>query len=369
MPTPLHWYRLNEQSGTTAADSLGSAPGVYVGTPTLGQAASPSTDPDVLSVLLNGTDAYVDLLSSSNASGLSSTMDAGTLMVWFRPPADNTNPAHETTTDQDGVVLYITDGTAFLQVLYEYKDADPNAIGGATPEVKRLQLAATADGVNGDVLYHDFDTTDNDNDWYHLAVTWGSGAATFFIYGPIDATSPTTQVINAPSAYTWPSSAVSALLAGQSVNLSSNQYLIGYLVDVKLYDSALEQADIESERDRRDYSTPALTVSVSETAEGLARAVQGAAGSYQQITWTKSGAALDLTGAVLSGVIRPQFAPARTITGTLPIDDDPTTGRFIWQYSAVDVEHAGTFQVQFIATFEAHIEMTFMTEWTVERAL
>lgn len=370
MPTPLHWWRLNEQSGTTVADSVGSATGAYVGGPTLGQAESPSTNPDVLSILLDGVDDYVDLLSGSTASGVAMPMTTGTLMCWFKPPQDNINPGHgDPADDQNGVVLYIGDGTAYLQLNYEYQDENLFDDFNPHPEIKRLALASTADGVSGDLTYHDLDTSDDDNDWYHLAITWQDSAVNLYVYGPIDLPSPTTLAVPAASTYSWPGGNAATIRAGNDAVLNSTYWLRGHLCDVKLYDSALAQADIESERDRRDYSPPSVPVVSGTSATGLARAMQGAPGSFQQIAWTKSGAPLDLTGATLSGTIRPRFGPAREITGTLTVADDPTTGSFIWLYSGADVQDAGEAHVQFTATYDARTERTVPASWIVEMSL
>lgn len=363
MPTPIHWFRLNETTGAVAADAIGSASGAYVGTPTLGQGVAPSTNPDVLSVLLSGDD-YVDVLSSSTASGVQMPIDNTTMMVWFKPPSDSSAP-----TDYFGVVLFATDGTAIVELFYEHKAADPYAIGGPQPEVKRFTTWISADSLVGDQLIYDLPLIDNDNDWYHVALTWGDGTPKLYVYGPID-TGPSTQVREALQSYVWPSGNATTIRSGQDTYLISSRWLRGHLCDIKLYDSVLPLADIESERDRRDYSTPTVpTISSGEVREGLANAVQGAVGTYQHINWTKSGLPVDLTGATLTGFIRPRFDAARDITGTLVIDDDPTTGGFLWMYSGSDVEHAGTFQVQFVATYDGHIEITKMSEWTVYRKL
>lgn len=358
MPTPIHWFRLNDTSGTIAVDALGGTNGAYIGTPTLGEGASPSTNPDVLSVLLDGDD-YVDILSSSTASGVQLPIDTATMMVWFKPPSDASMP-----TNYMGVVLFAANGTAIAQIFYEHRAEDPYAPGGPQPEVKQFFLWVSADGITGDLVSHPLPLADNDNDWYHVAVTWGDGTPKLYVYGPIDA-SPTTQIVEATGSYVWPSGNATIIRSGQDNHLVSSRWLRGHLCDIKLYDEVLPQADIESERDRRDYSPPTVpTISSGEVKEGLARAVQGAVGTYQYITWTKSGIPLDLTDATLTGFIRPRYGAAREITGTLMVND-PTTGGFMWMYSGSDVEHAGTFKVQFVATYDGHIEITVMSDWTV----
>lgn len=365
MPTPVAWWRLNEQSGTEAADSLGSAAGAYIGTPTLGETDSPSTNPDVLSVALDGVDDKVDLLSSANTSGLDVDTAQGTIMAWFRPPPDNTNPAHDTSDDQKGVIFLlgsdeaVVPGVQIAILTYEYKDENPFT----TPAVKQIGMSIYSSSTTEDVV-HDLDLADTENNWYHIAMTWGSGAATLYVYGPIDG-EPTTQVLAAQQAHTWTSAPASFCVAGEWYNL----YARGHLCDLKLYETPLTQVDIEAERDRRDYSAPIVVQNSGEAVEGLARAVQGAVGSFQQVTWSKGGAALDLTGATLTGVIKPRFGSARPVSGTLAIDQDPTTGRFVWVYDGTDVQSAGLARVQFTATYEGtgRVEKTLPANWLVLR--
>jgi hypothetical protein len=108
----------------------------------------------------------------------------------------------------------------------------------------------------------------------------------------------------------------------------------------------------------------------------LADAVQGSRYIAQQITWTdEDGTAVDLTGATLTGRIRSlddrNLAP-RAIDGTLTPDPDQVNniGDFSWAYGATDVGTAGSFQVQFIATFVGGLsEKTLLEEWTVHAAI
>lgn len=83
----------------------------------------------------------------------------------------------------------------------------------------------------------------------------------------------------------------------------------------------------------------------------LASAVATATRPSQVITWTDdSGAALNLTGATITGKIRDRAKTVRSITGTLNVTD-AVGGIFTWVYSAADVATAGEFTVQFTAAF------------------
>ena len=84
----------------------------------------------------------------------------------------------------------------------------------------------------------------------------------------------------------------------------------------------------------------------------LAAAVQGARRPSQTITWTdENGTALDLSGATITARIR------NTTANTTVASDGAFTvvtaacGIFRWDYSAADVATAGSYEVQFTATY------------------
>ncbi len=100
----------------------------------------------------------------------------------------------------------------------------------------------------------------------------------------------------------------------------------------------------------------------------LADAVQGAKRPSQQITWTdEDGNALDLSGATITGRIRDETTGiARDIDGTLAIVT-AASGIFSWDYGTQDVGTAGTFAVQFIATYGSNPTpaKSFTSSWIV----
>lgn len=104
----------------------------------------------------------------------------------------------------------------------------------------------------------------------------------------------------------------------------------------------------------------------------LAAAVAGATRPSQLITWTRAdGAPEILTDATLTGWLRSrETGVTRAIAGTLALVDG-AAGVFRWDYAAGDVATAGTFDVQFVAAFEAGQTpaKTFVAQWTVAEAL
>jgi len=100
--------------------------------------------------------------------------------------------------------------------------------------------------------------------------------------------------------------------------------------------------------------------------------VQGGLRPSQSITWRREDAtAEDLSGATITGKLRDRATgTSRAIAGTFSVTDG-TAGAFRWDFAAEDVATAGTFDVQFTATFEAGQTpaRTFVTQWTVAEAL
>ena len=105
---------------------------------------------------------------------------------------------------------------------------------------------------------------------------------------------------------------------------------------------------------------------------GLSKAIQGSNHTVQQITWKdERGNAVDLTGATITGKKHPHNDASSVVAvdGTLALVT-ATSGIFSWAYGSVDVGTAGSFVVQFIATFaDTTKEKSFKEEFKVEDAL
>lgn len=110
----------------------------------------------------------------------------------------------------------------------------------------------------------------------------------------------------------------------------------------------------------------------------LAEWVAGALRPSQQISWTirnpggaDDGAALDLSGATLTGKIALHGrGTPQAIAGTLSLID-AVNGVFRWDFDAADVATSGTHEVEFTATFGSGKSpaKTFLTAWKVNAAL
>ncbi len=98
----------------------------------------------------------------------------------------------------------------------------------------------------------------------------------------------------------------------------------------------------------------------------LASVVQNARKRSQTITWTDDGGtAINLTNAVLYGVMWDKDNAERSITGTLALVT-AASGIFSWTYSAADVATAGTYYVQFGAKYsDGTYEISYRMQWHV----
>ena len=104
---------------------------------------------------------------------------------------------------------------------------------------------------------------------------------------------------------------------------------------------------------------------------GLAKANQGARHTGQTIVWTRSdGTPQDLTGATLSGTLKPRGGTSRAIAGVLAGVAPLTNGAFTWSYAVADVAAAGEIEVQFKAVYaDTTYDLTYTDYWIVEPAL
>ncbi len=78
---PVSYWRLGEASGTVAADEMGTNPGTYVGTPTLGATGALAGDADT-AVTFNGTSQYVTVPSITVPASI-------TIAAWVKAAAWN----------------------------------------------------------------------------------------------------------------------------------------------------------------------------------------------------------------------------------------------------------------------------------------
>ena len=103
----------------------------------------------------------------------------------------------------------------------------------------------------------------------------------------------------------------------------------------------------------------------------LSKAIVGSNHRAQSITWKdERGNALVLTGATITAGKRDHDGTTVTaVDGTLALSDGPN-GVFTWTYGTNDISTAGTYVVQFFATYaDTTIEKNFTEQFIVAEAL
>ena len=84
----------------------------------------------------------------------------------------------------------------------------------------------------------------------------------------------------------------------------------------------------------------------------LAKAVEGARHTAQQITWSdEDGNAVNLTGATITGYKKANSDGTITALDGAFALVTPASGIFTWTYGAADVGTVGRYEVQLIATY------------------
>jgi hypothetical protein len=99
----------------------------------------------------------------------------------------------------------------------------------------------------------------------------------------------------------------------------------------------------------------------------LAKAVEGARHTAQQITWTdEDGTAVNLTGSTITGYKKANSdGTISALDGALALVT-PASGIFSWTYGATDVGTVGTYKVQFIATYgDSTKDKSLAYDWEV----
>jgi hypothetical protein len=197
--TPVAYWRLGENSGTTAADASGNAhPGTYTNVSglTLG-AASLIQDADPCLQLLTGGTGYVDC---GNPAALQAT--TASVECWFK------------TSQTSGRVMLV-----------------------AKPAAWRLQIFNGVIGFYGESSGDQNSTTNvADGNIHHVVATWINGSAnTLKIYldGTLVKTGVTTQ-----------SSQGNALNIGWDGASGGNLHLVGFIDEVSFYNYQLTQAQV-----------------------------------------------------------------------------------------------------------------------------
>lgn len=218
---PVFHLRLNETSGTVAANAAGPD-ATYIGSPTLGDADSPfSNDPDAVSVQLNGTTDYIDT-GITDAAALAGVGAKLTAAIWFKTNTSNSMALitkGKWSGDAKQQELHINaDGSVAANI---YNAAGDNA------------NVNTNNGTGGDF---------SDGQWHHAAVTLdtaGDGLLRLYVDSALNFTA--TRVLADIRAGSG------KLLVGATDNDGTvEMYFNGNLTEARLYNVALSALEIKN---------------------------------------------------------------------------------------------------------------------------
>jgi hypothetical protein len=152
---PVSYWRLDETSGTTAADSKGSNPGTYVNGPLLGQTGAL---PDAISnraASLDGVNDRIDVPASASLNVASQI----TIEAWIYPT--DTASVHP--------IVEYADSSTYGVHLWQYDDGT---------KLFANVMDATGNGnsvMSGPVFQV--------NTWYHVALTYNGSIAVLYVNG------------------------------------------------------------------------------------------------------------------------------------------------------------------------------------------
>lgn len=200
-PGLVSYWRLNETSGTSAADSKGANTGTYTNGPLLGK-ESPLTGSGGTSVTFDGVNDFVSLGTSSTLQTPNFTIEA-----WFKTTASGTLQTIYRTRYYGHSL--IVDGAG--KVVGGVYDSDANSHSVASPG------------------------TYNDGSWHHAAYAKGPTGLKLYVDGA--------EVASLTAAIT-PLYWTVALSIGRDGDLDSD-YFNGSIDEVAFYDRALTQQEVQ----------------------------------------------------------------------------------------------------------------------------
>jgi chitodextrinase len=204
-------YAFSEGTGTTVADSSGNGnTGTIVGATWTNNGKYGSA------LSFNGSSSYVDLGNSASLGGTGSM----TWSAWINAAAS---------LPDDGMIVAKSDSSSGWQ-LKTSQDSGPSTFGVAITSGSRIQRYSN--------------TIRALNTWYHVAGVYDASAKTLSIYvnGVLDNGAPSGVV---------PASQVSSSVNANIGRRSGGLYFNGLIDEVRIYNRALSQAEIQS-----DMNTP-----------------------------------------------------------------------------------------------------------------
>ncbi len=199
--TPVGYWRFEETTGTTAADSTaGGNDGTYYNGVTLGTTGVNGTD---TAATFDGSNDYILV---SNDSSLQPSN--GTIQLWF-----NTNDA----SDRQGLLE---------------KNENQEEGDGIRIRINNGRIEARLQTGEGSYRTITSSMTVDTSTWHHVAVTFGSGGFKLYVDGQLAGTNSTTE-------------SLSSNTASVEIGRTGSDYFDGQIDEVALHDQALSQTEIQ----------------------------------------------------------------------------------------------------------------------------
>jgi hypothetical protein len=225
----VSFWRLNEQSGTTAADSKDGNPGTYENGVTLGGASLVNTDTDNFAASFDGATGFVDVPFAANVNPPKFTVEA-----IVNPSAVGTG-----TTDFHAVAFSRADdagGNVFGYVLFLFQNEFRAHIGTGTPDFGNVTVPAGVVAGGGP---------------YYVVMTYDGTNLTLYV-NAIDALDPANpgetleQQATATVAYA-PNTSSDLIIGAANLPAPGERFFFpGVIQDVAIYDQALDFSTVQA---------------------------------------------------------------------------------------------------------------------------
>jgi Concanavalin A-like lectin/glucanases superfamily len=224
--TPVGYWRLDETSGTTAADSKGSNPGTYVNGPLLGQAGALPDAVNNRAASLDGVDDRIDVPASASLNVTSQI----TIEAWIYPT--DTSSVHP--------IVEYADSTRYGVHLWQYDSG--------------TKLFANVMDTGGNGHWLASAPVFTPNAWYQVALTYDGSVGVLYVNG----TEVARAVLGAFTIATnLPVNIGRRPVVGDSLQ---NTVFAGKLDEVAIYPAALTATKIRSHYNTgRCYKDAALS--------------------------------------------------------------------------------------------------------------
>jgi len=225
IPKLIGYWRLQETTGTAAADELGTHAGTYTGGYTLAQSGP---FPGSRSVQFNGSTSYVQIASAVGDSSQRS------VAAWVKSSTNQTSKAIFDETQGSGVIHAMTLRTG------------PNPVAGGLAS----HLSGGITGSNFSVLAGSTGCPLNDGQWHHVVVVvnetvgvqWSATRTTLYYDGQKVPASIRSDENYAGTSRNAPTVAIAPRIGNAA---AASSYWTGYIAEVAIWANALTAADVQ----------------------------------------------------------------------------------------------------------------------------